>query len=510
MNRKMLLSFALISTFSAFALGAGKNSGAGEKKPAFLKEFPTDAVMTEAITGYPSEENFNQVLAAWNKMKRSPASAEFNEGALSPDFKTIRDNVLAAKTADALDAELKRMETQFKNLDPHAKYFAAQMLVMRDMRGIVWRLRPIVESGPNGSKATHSMVVSLLRTTRSGLEGYLPTEQWRAGFDYVTIPSKEQSKTDQFQTVHAFQDWIGTTEAKRLATAAHAVAEIIKQAKPETVYVWDNQLSFGKGTFEDGLARYEGHGQAEMRATYAYMLFSLHNLYVACAYNMDKIASVQASMGRLYGVEGFIPGRTLGVTYEDRVGVLNGYRAQGFFALDQKSGKEYMAKAYGYLKASATASEHVYNLAQNGRESGFALNTLVLRPEQAPTLKGGLDKFKLMVAGPTQLRSRLTGKTVDLDLPAFYTNPPESLLDLLPNAFDKGGRPVSAQNAKGETLQWRDYLVGAPNSWNNNEWAKYVPSAANKDKSYMSEANQILRTSIGSNYFWTPMGYYFN
>lgn len=504
MNRKMLLSFALVSAFSAATIGAPT------KKPAFLSPFPTDAVMTEAITSYPSEENFNQVLAAWNKMKRSPASAEFNEGALSKDFKTIRDNVLAAKTADALEAELVRMEKEFKNLDPHAKYFAAQMLVMRDMRGIVWRLRPIVESGPNGSKATHSMVVSLLRMTRSGLEGYLPTEQWRAGFDYVTIPSKEQGPADQFQTVHAFQDWVGTTEGKRLAAAAQAVAEVITQAKPDTVYVWDNQLSFGKGTFEDGLARYEGHGQAEMRATYAYMLFSLHNLYVACAYNMDKMAAVQASMGRLYGVDGFIAGRNLGVTYEDRIGVLNSYRAHGFFALDEKSGKEYMAKAYGYLKSSALASDQVYSLAQGGRESGFALNTLVFRPEQSPTLKGGLDKFRAMVAGPTQLRSRLTGKTVELNLPAFYTNPPASLLDLLPNDFEKAARPVTAKNAKGETLQWRDYLVGAPNSWNNSEWSKYVPSAANKDKGYMAEANQILRTSIGSNYFWTPMSYYFN
>lgn len=505
MNRKMLLSFALVTTFSALAIGAGKKAAA----PA-LAPFPTDAAMTEAITAYPAEENFNQVMSAWTKMKRSPASAEFNEGNLSKDFKTIRDNVLAAKTADALDVELKRIETEFKNLDPHAKYFATQMLIMKDLRGIVWRLRPVVESGPNGSKATHSMVVSLLRATRSGLEGYLPTEQWRAGFDYVTIPSKEQGAKDQFITVTAVQNWLAETEGKRLAAAASVIAELIKQAKPDTVYVWDNQLSFGKGTFEDGLARYEGHGQAEMRATYAYMLFSLHNLYVACAYNMNSIAKVQASLGRLYGVDGFIAGRNLGVTYEDRVGVLKGYRGEDFFKLHDQNGREYMAKAYGYLKASAAAADQVYTLAQNGNENGFALNPLVFRAEQAPTLKGGLEKFKAMVAGPTQLRSRLTGKTVDLDLPAFYSNPPNSLLDLLPNDFEKASRPVSGKNAKGETVQWRDYLVGAPNSWNNTEWAKYVPSAAGKDKAYMAEANQILRTSIGSNYFWTPMGYYFN
>lgn len=504
MNRKTLLSFVLISTFSGLAWG-------GPKKPAFLKEFPTDAAMTEAITAYPSEENFNQVMAAWGKMKRSPASGELNEGALSKDFKTIRDNVLAAKDADALEAELKRIDKDFKNLDPHAKYFAAQMLIMKDMRGIVWRLRPIVESGPNSSKATHSLVVSLLRTTRSGLEGYLPTDQWRAGFDYVTIPSKEQSpKTDQFQTVHDFQNWLAETQGRRIAAAASVVAEVLRQANADTVYAWDNQLSFGKGTFEDGLARYEGHGQAEMRATYAYMMFSLHNLYVACAYNMDKMAAVQASMGRLYGIDGFLPGRNLGVTYEDRVGVLNEYRNDGFFAIDEKHGREYMGKAYGYLKASSDAADQVYKLTQKGNEVGFALNPLVFRPEQAPTLKGGLEKFRAMVAGPTQLRSRLTGKTVDLDLPAFYTNPPASLLKLLPDDFEKGGRPVTAKNAKGETLQWRDYLIGAPKSWDNTEWAKYVPSAANKEKGYMAEANQILRTSIGSNYFWTPMGYYFN
>lgn len=507
--RNTMLSLAFI--FASLTVTA---SQAAPKKSKALLPFPTTEAMTEAISAYPSDENFNGMLAKWKNLKRAPANSEFSESniASSPSFKMIRDRFLEIKTADELEAELAKLETDIDKMDAHAKYFAAQMLVFKEMRGLMWRLRPIVDAGAKGNRVTHSMIVSMLRSTRAGIDAYLPTEQWKAGFDFATQPSKKMSAGDQFQTVRDFQNWLATTVGPRLAKSIAIVAHAINSANADTVFVWDNKMSYGKGAFDDGLKRFEGHGQAEMRSTYAFMLFSLHNLYVGCAYNLDDIANVEASIGKLYGIDGFFPGRDLGVTSEDRVGTVMKYRPSGFYSLDAKNGRRYMERAFGYLKNAVKAADHSYQLTQGKvANDNFSLNPILYQRDVSPTLGTGLEKFKAMVEGSTTLRSRITGTTVQVNLPAFYLQPPESLMDLLPTGFENSMPPTAKiKNEKGETLEYRNYQRGSPIQWRNEVWQKYVPSAAGQKPGYMLEANQILRTSIGSNYFWTPMSYYFN
>lgn len=71
------------------------------------------------------------------------------------------------------------------------------MLQIEPFRGIVWRLRPLFETRGmfSGNKATRSAAVTLIRAAGNLQNLYLPTEQWKAGFDYVAPPSTKMNST---------------------------------------------------------------------------------------------------------------------------------------------------------------------------------------------------------------------------------------------------------------------------------------------------------------------------
>ena len=106
--------------------------------------------------------------------------------------------------------------------------------------------------------------------------------------------------------------------------------------------------------------------------------------------------------------------------------------------------------------------------------------------------------MKAVVQGVASVRDPLSGEIVTIDLPAFYSKPPESLAVLFPTKFEKGSFEKSIKNSKGESLTFRNYSNGKAIAWNNNEWKVFVPSADGKDPGYMTEADRIIKYSFGT------------
>lgn len=522
------MALGMVSVFICTVAFAGKPAklakaakAAKTFKPVVMPAFPNDPVMDEALTSYPDEAEFNKVFADWQNLKRAPASASFGENDLTPGFKEYRTELLQVKSADQLEAFIKKYNGKYDQLDPHTQYFVAQLVPFQIFRGILWKLRPIVETGivggsETGSRATHSAVVSALRATAANIEAYLPTDQWRAGFQYIAEPTSSMSKADQFSTMSQFQAALVTKLAPLLAQTALRLSAILKKMPANKVFAWDSKINYGSGSFDDGLNRYIGHGQAEVRSTYAMVLFQIHNVFVWSSYNVDALPKVEGEIGKLYGIDGFFPGQDLGVTSQDRITKLKEFQQAGFMAFDNTNGPTYMLKAGGYLRKAVDAAVEVQRLL-NGRngDPAFALNPIFFRNEASPLLGKGVDKLKNLLKGPGEVHSGITGETVTVNLAAFYSQPPsnlpkKSLMDLLPSAFDTSGQPEpEIKNEKGEVLKYRNYLRGRPIGWENDTWSTYIPSAAGKEPGYMAMANRVLRSSLGTNYFWIPMGYYF-
>jgi hypothetical protein len=483
-----------------------------------------DSAPSKEASTSMTEVEFQKFLKTFKVTKRAPADADaYTEGEMSASTKVIRDGLLNAKTAKDLDILLVKLEAAYPTMDVAGKYFAAQILPLKNMRGIVWRLRPLVEtkgvSGAfSGNRATHSAAVTMLRETAAGIDAYLPTDQWRAGFDYVTQPSEEMTTADQFKFVHDLQAFTIAIVIPALKTASLRINDdVLPKMDTTTNFVWDNKVAYGTGSMDDGVKRFVGHGRIEAMASRVMIMNSIHAAYVGSAYNHDSLPQVVSAMGQLYGIDGFLPKAELGVTAEQRQRVFNSFlsadRSKGFLSI-HPNGRGYMVKALEFARASVAESALIAKALQDlPANSNKGLNPLLFQSSAQPFLMTGADRLNelMKVDQAGEVRSGLTGKSVRVNISAFYTNPPMNLAYLMPNDWDHTGKPEPTITSKksGETLSFRNYYRGRPISWDNSQWSKYVPSASGASSDYMNEANRTLRSALGTNYGWAAMGSYF-
>ncbi len=175
-----------------------------------------------------------------------------------------------------------------------------------------------------------------------------------------------------------------------------------------------------------------------------------------------------------------------------------------------KYGSQSLAQAYIALKNSVVYSERAYDYLQSKDAStAMALNPILFQPEIGKNLDKGLKNMKAVVSGTADVRDPVTGETVTLNLPAFYNNQaPTSLGALMAVGFDNGEPEKVITNKQGEQLHVRNYLRGRANSWNNEAWKKYVPSASGQTGKYMAEANRIINYSFGTSMVFGISGFF--
>jgi hypothetical protein len=193
-----------------------------------------------------------------------------------------------------------------------------------------------------------------------------------------------------------------------------------------------------------------------------------------------------------------------GVTDQERTTISRKYTSQGWLRLlefenDGKKvelGRRYMHNAFAALQSSAGYLERAYKSLQ-GRDANnsMLMNPLLFQPTANKTLEPAVRNIVALVKGKTTLRSPITGETIDVDLPAFYREPPKSLAGLLPTAFDTKGKS-EIEFSKGVT--YRNYFHGRSIAWDNEAWQKLVPSAAGQGADYMEKAKRVIHSSRGA------------
>jgi hypothetical protein len=455
------------------------------------------------------DADFQTEKKAWGRQKRKLASnLSFSAGDLSPDYQRLRDEWLAVKTGDEMEALLRKSAREYDAFSEDARYFLSQLQLALPLRGIVWRLRPLFESkkGFLGNKSTHVTAVQAIRTTVTALKLFLPTQQTDAAIQFFTEPSAEMGKADQFQSMAQFQQYLMSSVAPALDQALRRITEISKNSA-QKMFVWDNKMTFGRGSFGDDLHRFKGNGAAEIYITIAALYRAYHDVLLYCAYNQNYAITLAGELGTHFGIDSSVfasRSEDVGITDQERVALVRkAAQSKRFLELRNYGGTTYgtnlLKEALDALRNSVVYAERSYDFLQMGEATkAQAINPIVFQPQLAPNLDAGVRNMKAAVRGPAEIRDPVTGDTVTVDLPAFYLKPPASLAVLLPTAFETGDPQKVIRTKKGEELKVLNYLHGRSVAWDNNAWKKYVPSAEGKNSGYMAEARRILRFSFGT------------
>jgi hypothetical protein len=456
-----------------------------------------------------NDAEFMKEKKEFSKSKRKIASAmSFNGSDVSNDFQKLREEWLKASTGDQMEALLKTSHANYNTYSEDTKYFLAQMHTALPLRGIIWRLRPLFENSKGflGNKSTHVTAVQAVRGAVTGLKMFLPTKQSDAGIQYFTEPSVEMSKADQFTSIAQFQNFLMSNVIPAINESIVRL-QVISKGGAQKVFVWDNKMAFGRGTFEDEVQRYVGNGAAEMNMSIASLYRAYHDIYVYCAYNQESSIKIAGEIGSHLGVDSSIfssKKNDLGITDQERVAIVKGAaNKSNFLELRNYEGSTYgsqlMKQAWVALKNSVVYSDRAYQFLQ-GRDStkAMGINPMFFQQENSPNIEKGISNMKAVVQGPAEVRDPVSGDTVTINLPAFYQEPPQSLSSLMAVNFEGGEVQKTIKNKQGESLVVRNYLHGRSIAWDNNAWKKYVPSAEGKGANYMSEARRIIHYSLGT------------
>jgi hypothetical protein len=450
-------------------------------KPKVDKYFQSLAVgspFTEEVTQYKwtTQADVKSHKARFGSQKRNPSSNGVgDESMMSEKFKETRDRFLKLKTADELEAFLEEHQEKFNSYkDEDQRFFVAQILPLYELRGIIWRARPVFSK----TKIAHSFVLTSIKGSFSSVKILLPTEQWQAGLEYVSNPYVRNGKiASEFKSEADLVAHIAGPLRDALLITAKRIQAI--DLKDKTI-VWDNKLAFGKASFQDDIDRYRLVGEIERLSSLA----SLHSLLAQVtyqrAYSSENSMKLYQDMGKLYGVDGFLS-QVDGAPSSKRVDILR-KSAYTNYATLVEDGRKWMKLSFNHLKESVYLTSSIWNqikVEDRAPTEAFIFDTSFARAyERGSDL--AIANMEAMVNGKAQIRSGVTGEVVVVDLPAFYENPPQDLKSFLPTEFDRSAEwkvVVLKDNVgKQHKIKTRNYEVGRGINWSHESYRTIFPN----------------------------------
>ncbi|MBY0517831.1 MAG: hypothetical protein K2P81_13050 [Bacteriovoracaceae bacterium] len=486
MKKYLLITALLVPT-----LGFAKPSPYGQE---VSKKAPYKA--EENAYTWTTLSKVKEGKAKFSNQKRNPSNQNSgDESMMSDAFRKTRDQFLKLKSADEIEAFLNDLEQNYGSFkDEDQKFFVAHVLPLRELRGIAWRSAPVFSK----AKITHSYVLTMLKNTQSSMKIFLPTEQWSAGFEYITTPYVREGKVaETFKNESDLVSHFSGPVRSSMLKAAKRIQAIDLNGK---TIVWDNKLFFGKASFVDDVDRFRLVGEVERISSLASIHSSLAQISYQRAYSSENSMKLFQDMGKLYGVDGFLS-EVDGAPSSKRTNVLrkSTYKNYGTLLPD---GQEWMAQSFHHLQESVRLTAMVWD--QIKREDRPLTEAFLFDTSFARAYERGSDlsieNMLAIVEGPAQIRSAITGEMVKVDLPAFYKNPPQDLKAFLPTAFVEGSewKEMSLKDASGkvQTVKYRNYEIGRANNWDAQTYKQIFPDV--KTGKDIPASVRVLSQSWGS------------
>lgn len=448
-----------------------------------------------------------------NRKIASEMDQEFFENKMSAEYKNFRNEFLKIKTADELDSKLVELDKNYDKLPTDLKFVASQVIPLRGLRGIVWRMIPVVES----TKIAHSMLVTQVKNIAVNLKVFLPTDQWSAVFDYLTKPFVENGT---FPFTHNGEVVTQFPKGSELAVQAYIRNSIIPLMKKSAErlesldlgddgVVWDNKFLYGPGSFPSAMDRYALAGEVEKHISLMYLYGSLSESMYQSAYSLEGSLKMNQEIGKLYGFDSIFS-QVDGVPAEKRIKVITSGKYNNWGKLFQ-DGQDWLNSSWYYLNKSVEHADTAWTgLKERDISEVFIADNSYALPFQRP-INLRMENIKKMMNGETKIRSFVTEETAVVNIKAFYLNPPSDLKELYGIDFEKGDEMLNLtlQTKNGpKNVKFRNYTRGRPIQYKIDKFKPYFPGV--NSASDLQNAARILSQGWGSFSVAAPLASYMN
>ncbi len=437
-------------------------------------DYLQEAYPKDAPAGAALEKFKTFVSAERDNYLKDPASARPYRMPMSIDVLMKHLNAGADKDGSPVMANL--------GDNVKAQLYASALLPLVHLRGITYRIRPMVGE----SFVLHSMAINSLRGLKQSLD-VMSGANGRALFDFVTFPMSYGERTQvEFAKVSDLQSWLVTSF---IPTLDHSIAIVEKVAAslPENFRESLNMEVFLKAERPFPVAQmesaYRWFGAPEVHQYLAYLYGARAALHAACAYNMDDYSDATNELSNTI-IKGFFAEK-LSMGNKPRAGTPASQRFQVLEKYKRlwtlKSGEQCALALADLRKSVEWYDKGMTGFFQATAGDNDSRMTL-LRPVQA-TYREYEQKFapqlRALVAGPATLTDYVGGASIDVDLPGFLSNPPADLKSFFPEKFDNSSKYIELQSA-GDLLVYTNYDYGRPLSWKASRaadgWAKLFPN----------------------------------
>lgn len=344
------------------------------------------------------------------------------ENQRSEAYKDFANKVRSVRAAGQIDQLLFELDEKYD--DPktpvEVKFFAAQMIPLRQFRSLVYKMVPLFQKDYDMSRsnpatnATHHAAVTAVMMAVSGQRILVPYAG--AATDYLTKPltlnpkfdkrttdinGKEAEAVEQYISTSVFQNRFVCTDFRK--DLEKAIARISALDFGEGHVTVDLALAFGQNAVKTAFTqgdhnkdRYVLVGEPERAATLSGMMTAMHNLNLACAYSMNDVTYVVEALGLSAGMDGIIDRRAVrGAPASIRHSLLR----------------------TGRIAAGGTIRERLVQKSKDGKTMGQRMmNAGVLRPNTNNLLTDALAFMKASVfyGNLAYYKARARGGSADM------------------------------------------------------------------------------------------------
>jgi hypothetical protein len=500
----MVVSSVLLSTFSEAAVQ--RKISAEEKKleqlsakyeASYTKEvLPPDTLKFPVFT----KEDFEK-----KTQKRKIASGgDLTETDLSPDFRSMREEYLNLKTPDAFDSWVDNWQMKYATLAPDAQLFVTAGILIKPLRGFIWRMIPLMERPDRLQFAAYGYLKSASQSWNTFLSPNVGSENKTHDlmWDYFVMPAAKGVET--FKTVNAVQDYLFSKVSLTVREGRNklaAIADRIKASEHSLVIDLRVPLS-GLIKFAEGTRQYRSIGLVEIYAVIGSLYEAEAATYLLSAYNVNSLPFVLANL--IYKPIDFSFSAFDGYDSKFQSEIIRSFAGFGTLRCaispkDETPGSCWsfarVQAALPLLESAVSYRELSWKLLKaqtiNGEHKTFTVAAL---NEVIPTTDARIELLKNALKGPVTINSPLTTEQVTVNLRAFF-DPAKGIKDLrtlLPTDWDKSKEKESLAGVK-----YRDFRSGRATAWSNEVYGAIFPDAvASKDPLYVAKAYRVLSLGI--------------
>lgn len=395
-----------------------------------------------------------------------------------------------------------------------AQLYTAGLLPFLQMRGIAYRLRPLVAQ----SFVLHTMAVNNLRRAKQDL-------RVRAGnnglaiFEFLTYPmAGRKREVVQFTKFSELQDWVKAQLIPTLDTSIQIAEAALAEMKPNQRESLDLTVFMkGDNPFPDASKemshRYFSKAEAHQLVARLHRYRALAGLFTA--YHLDEFPAVSNKLRDVLTKAFFkekIPFSSLKDKPRTGSPPIVKYtivkQFPRFLTLkDGSAGPAALEHGRAAWKNWQAAMDLYY--ADSG-DNGRVVNLDWVQATQKDFKTKVAPQIAAVLSGPASITDYVGGTTVDVDVPGFLSNLPSDLKSFFPSEFVEANPYWEFEFSSGK-LAYTNYDFGTPVGWDkqaaSDSWGKLFPNISMEtDKNGHWDAPLWMFRDIGRTYLGGLVG----